>query len=236
MRKNAKILQFEPADSPEGWEPAAAHHGRRPPPRVHRGASTRLAAALARITTGDSAVVWAGGVQGGINSQVVEVLYRGISLLMDEFLAPGTATETRFTGDIAVFGEVGRCQPRGAMFYSRFLLFDARLHAPERKTREDERFPVQIPATLCLAGRTTAVSVIEIVDVSRCGLRVRSGHGLAQATRVRVDCRGASISGEVRYSRQVALDEFYIGIQAVSASGGPGVAGEMDLTRLRDPA
>jgi PilZ domain len=234
MKKNADILDCEQIDPAVGWEPAAAHHGRRPPLRVHRGASTRLAAALARIAPGDSAAVSAGGSQASMNAQVVEVLYRGISLLMDEFLAPGTATETLFTGDIAVFGEVGRCQPRGAMFYSRFLLFDARLHGPDRRTRDDERFPVEIAATMRLAHRTATVSTVEIVDVSRAGLRIRAERGLAQGTQVRIQCHGASISGEVRYSRQVALDEFYIGIQAVSVSGGASVGGEIDLTQLRD--
>ena len=197
-------------------------------------ATTRIAAVLARIALGDRATVWLHPNREPLDAEISEVLFRAITLKADQFLAPGSIVEMKFNGDIAVRGTVIRCQPREGIFYVRLALFDARLQSADREARRDERFAVRIPGTLRVADRISSIRMIEVMDVSRLGLRVRCECGLPQGTQIHLNCRGASIRGEVRYSRQVSLDEYHIGIYVVSVFRESIRLEEFDLTMLRD--
>jgi hypothetical protein len=197
-------------------------------------ATTRIAAVLARIALGTRATVWLHPNREPLDAEISEVLFRAITLKAEQFLAPGSIVEVQFNGDIAVRGTVIRCQPREGIFYVGLALFDARLQSADREARRDERFAVRIPGTLRVADRISSIRMIEVMDVSRSGLRVRCECGLPQGTQIHLNCRGASIRGEVRYSRQVSLDEYNIGIYVVSVFRESIRLEEFDLTMLRD--
>lgn len=212
----------------------AARDERRPDSAtVDRDAIARIAAVLARIAAGTHATVSPHSDRGYLDAEVSEVLYRAVMLKVDEFLAPGSHVEVRFNSDIAVRGSVVRCQPRDAIFDVRLDLFDARLHPVGREIRLDERFEVRIPATLRVSDGIGPLYMIEIVDVSRSGLRLRSERGVPPGTRVEINCRGQSISGEVRYCRHVGLEEYYMCLQVLPIDPESTLADDFDLNTLR---
>jgi hypothetical protein len=222
----------------------SARQGYRPRPtlEIDRQTATRIAAVLARIALGMRATVWLDPNREPLDAEISEVLFRAITLKTDQLLPPESVVEVRFKGDIAVRGTMIRCQPREGAFYARLALFDARLQPAEqsaeqsadREARRDERFAVRIPGTLRAPDRIRSICLIEVMDVSRSGLRVRCECGLPQGTQIHVNCRGTSIQGEVRYSRQVSSDEYHIGIYAHSVFRQSTRLEEFDLTMLRD--
>lgn len=74
--------------------------------------------------------------------------------------------------------------------------------------------------------------LVTILDVSKSGLRLSSPVLFPVGSKVTVTCRGAAITGEVRFTFALA-GEIHIGIVAGSASAAAiDENGEMDLTRL----
>jgi hypothetical protein len=197
-------------------------------PEISARVGSRLAAVLARLAPGRPAVISYGPSSRTLSAQVAQVLYRGLELEAAEFLHPGTRADVRFERELAVRGDVQRCLPRQGGYQIRLRLFDAQLG---EDARTSPRQPVQISATLRVesSGRLYTVS---IVDISQTGLRVRSPKPLPPGFRVEVNCRHAQIRGEVRYSRLLADDEFYIGIEAKAESSVFGQTGALDLTAL----
>jgi hypothetical protein len=199
-------------------------------------AATRIAAVLARIALGTRATVWLHPKREPLDAEISEVLFRAITLKTDQLLPPESVVEVRFNGDIAVRGTVIRCQPREGIFYVRLALSDACLQSADLEARRDERFAVRIPGTLRAPESISSICMIEVMDVSRSGLRVRCERGLPQGAQIDLNCRGTSIHGEVRYSRQVSLHEYHIGIYALSVFRQSIRLEEFDLTLLRDAA
>lgn len=213
-----------------------ARHGYRPRRTLQADpqTATRIAAVLARIALGTRATVWLHPNREPLDAEISEVLFRAITLTTDQLLRPESVVEVRFNGDISVRGTVIRCQPREGIFYARLALFDACLQSADREVRRDERFAVRIPGTLRAPESKSAICMIEVIDVSRSGLRVRCERGLPQGAQIDINCRGTSIRGEVRYCRQVSLDEYHIGIYALSVFRQSTRLEEFDLTMLRN--
>jgi hypothetical protein len=90
------------------------------------------------------------------------------------------------------------------------------------------------PGVMRIQGKPDHVYVVTVLDVSKSGLRVSCASALPVATQVEVKCRGAGVTGEIRYCRDVKPAEFNLGIKAYEASSGAGpqAAGRVDLTLL----
>lgn len=80
--------------------------------------------------------------------------------------------------------------------------------------RADRRFSVDLGGVLQVKGSGIAIYVVTVRDISKSGLRVSCPASLPDGTRVEVACCDTIIAGEVRYSREVFADDFYIGIKA----------------------
>jgi len=80
--------------------------------------------------------------------------------------------------------------------------------------RADRRFNIEVAGVLQVVGTASAVYVVTVLDVSKSGVRVSCPDSLSEGTRVEVACCDTCISGSVRYSREVAAGEFYVGIKA----------------------
>jgi hypothetical protein len=199
---------------------------------IDQQTATRIAAVLARIALGTRATVLQPNREP-LDAEISELLFRGIDLKTNQPLPAESVVEVRFNGDIAVHGTAIRCQPRDGAFYIRIALYDARLQSADGQTRRDERFAVRISGTLRADG-ISSVCMIEVMDVSRSGLRVRCERGLPQGAQIHLNCRGTSIQGEVRYCRQVSSDEYHIGIYAHSVFRQSTRLEDFDLTMLRE--
>lgn len=91
---------------------------------------------------------------------------------------------------------------------------------------------VEASAIMRVQGRVGPF-LVTILDVSVAGLRLSSPTQFPDGTKVTVVCRGVTVTGEVRYSRDVGRDGFHLGILAAAASGGAvSEAGHVDLIRL----
>jgi hypothetical protein len=99
--------------------------------------------------------------------------------------------------------------------------------------RLDRRFPVEEAAVMRVEGKTGAVYVVTVLDVSRSGLRISCPISLPLETRVNLKCHGAEISGEVRYARNVGYYGFHLGIKANLVTHGEQIEpSDFDLTTL----
>lgn len=97
----------------------------------------------------------------------------------------------------------------------------------------DDRHAVAEPAILRVEQSRSDVYVVTILDVSKGGLRVSCSVPMPAGTRVEVRCRGAAVTGEIRYARNVGRDEFHLGVQVLDAPAtGRSEEGELDLLRL----
>jgi hypothetical protein len=99
--------------------------------------------------------------------------------------------------------------------------------APWAEVRSEIRFPVDLGAVLQVEGDPTAICVVTILDVSKSGMRASCPVSIQAGARVEVTCCYATISGEVRYVREVSDDEFHVGIKVEPAAGV-----DLDLTDL----
>ena len=98
--------------------------------------------------------------------------------------------------------------------------------------RRSARYQFEAPAILRVHGRPGPF-LVTILDVSASGLRLSSNTAFHSGTRVTITCRGANVSGEIRYTREVEGSGFNLGFQADEASAGAmSESGEMDLTRI----
>jgi hypothetical protein len=96
--------------------------------------------------------------------------------------------------------------------------------------RADRRFTVEVAGVLQLGDVKSAVYVVTVLDVSRSGLRVCCPVPVATGSRAEVSCCDTVIAGEVRYCREDAANEFYVGIKADQ-----GAEGGIDLKPFLEP-
>jgi hypothetical protein len=75
---------------------------------------------------------------------------------------------------------------------------------------------VDVGGVLQVSGTIGAVYVVNVLDVSRAGLRVNCPVPVAVGGRVRVTCCETEIDAEVRYCQETGPDEFGIGLKAES--------------------
>jgi hypothetical protein len=74
---------------------------------------------------------------------------------------------------------------------------------------------------------------VTVLDVSRLGLRIRTGFFIKTDSRVDIVYKNATISGEIRYTRELAPDEFNVGVNADRLTGmDQPEAGDLDLALL----
>jgi hypothetical protein len=208
---------------------------RRSAPQIlDRGAGRRIAGVLTRVAIDDRAEAFLARSESCLPARVSDISYRAVTLEMSEFVDPGSSVDVRFERGPVVHGVVRQCRPHGASFHLHLDLLDAQVEYDPGFARFDERYPVQIMGTLRAPAIPGAVYTITIVDVSRSGVRVRCPKALAPGTKIEVNCREAHISGEVRYSREIAPDEYHLGVQADSNSSVFGAPGNPDLSALRE--
>lgn len=202
-------------------------------PRAVDGyAATRIAAVLARVAIDQPARLRLSGTE--IAAVIEQVGYRSITLASAEFVPPAARVHLYFEGGATARGDVERCLPRRQGFQLQIRLFDAHFDSQTDWVRIDPRLPVRIPCAIQVGDAPPHQATI--VDVSRSGLRLQSPQALERGAVIEVTCLGAHIRGEVRYSREVSSDEFYIGVQADAASHVLGQTGTLDLTALHKPA
>ena len=95
------------------------------------------------------------------------------------------------------------------------VALDSRWKGPER--RGEPRIPVSFPGRLKLLDPVTSVGPphhVQVVEISRNGLKVRTPRYLIPKTLIQIHFNGKSTLGEVRYC--VKMDpEFLAGIKAV---------------------
>ncbi len=95
-----------------------------------------------------------------------------------------------------------------------------------------QRYQVEASAVLRVIGKPGPF-LVTILDVSASGVRLSSPTTFAPGTHVTITCRGASLTGEIRYARNVEDYEFHVGVRVDEASAGAMLEdGTMDLTRL----
>ncbi len=146
-------------------------------------------------------------------ARVIQASREGLRLRVSEFVHPGSTIQVHIA-DTLVFGEVRYCQPAGSNFNIGIQIrdsFPAPLAGSVDSKRKEVRTPVDAVARLRVAG-TEALQVVAVLDVSQSGLRIRCRVAFEVGTRLELLYRDATISGEVRYAREVGPDEFNMGI------------------------
>jgi len=96
--------------------------------------------------------------------------------------------------------------------------------------RADRRYLVDVGGVLQVEGLATNVYVVRVINISRSGLRVSCPISVSVGSRVEVTSCHTSIVGEVRYTREVDVSEFWLGIRADKATDGG-----LDLTAFLQP-
>jgi hypothetical protein len=95
-----------------------------------------------------------------------------------------------------------------------------------------QRYQVEASAVLRVVGKPGPF-LVTILDVSAAGLRLSSPTTFPPGTMVTITCRGASMTGEIRYARNVEDYEFHVGVRIDEASEGARLEdGTLDVTRL----
>jgi hypothetical protein len=95
-----------------------------------------------------------------------------------------------------------------------------------------QRYQIEASAVLRVHGKAGPF-LVTILDVSATGVRLSSPTPFTPGTMVTITCRGASMTGEIRYARNVEDYEFHVGVRVDQASEGAMLEdGSMDLTRL----
>jgi hypothetical protein len=173
-------------------------------------------------------------VSGRTQGRVLSTWRDGLKLRVPEFVQPGATIQVRVM-DTFAFGEVRHCQPVGSAFHMGIHIQDS-FPVPRdgvlQAQRSEPRNDVQVSAELRIQGGIESHSVT-VLDVSRSGLRVRVGFPISANARVEILYGSATVSGEVRYSRELAVDEFNIGINVDGVTGNDQIRdGAFDLTLL----
>ena len=173
-------------------------------------------------------------LSGKTQARVLSTWRDGLKLRVPEFVQPGAMIQVRIL-DTFAFGEVRSCQPVGSAFHMGIHVQDSFPVPPAgvlQAQRSEPRNEVRVSAELRIQGRIETHSVT-VLDVSRSGLRVRLGCPIAANARVNVFYGNATVSGEVRYSRELGVDEFNIGINVDGVTGNDQLQdGALDLTLL----
>jgi hypothetical protein len=171
---------------------------------------------------------------GKTSARVLDTSKDSLQLRVSEFIHPGATIQVRFTDTVA-FGEVRFCRPAGSAFHAGVLIRDS-FRAPDADAIQTKRKEPRNEVTAAACLRTVNgedLHQVTVLDVSRSGLRVRSAIGMATGARVEVTYGDVTIAGEVRYARELAPDEFNMGINADRVTGASDVQeNEMDLTLL----
>jgi len=157
------------------------------------------------------------------SARVVQTSREGLRLRVSEFVHPGSTIQVHMADTLA-FGEVRYCQPAGSSFHIGVQIrdsFPAPLADSMEAKRKEVRTQVEVTARVRVAG-TERLSEIKILDVSMSGLRIRCRSAFQMGTRLELLYRDTTISGEVRYAREVGPDEFNMGlsVDAVTREGG----------------
>jgi hypothetical protein len=97
--------------------------------------------------------------------------------------------------------------------------------------RQNTRHNVESPAIMRVQGRAGPF-LITILDVSESGLRVSCSSAIPAGSKITIICRGATITGEIRYARNVEQYAFHLGVEADSATAEAMSEGKVDLTIL----
>jgi hypothetical protein len=187
--------------------------------------STDMAASIRMLSPASS---------GRSQARVLDTSRDGLKLRVSEFLHPGATIQVRVADTIA-FGEVRYCQPAGSAFHAGVQIHDS-FSTPAagslQSKRKEPRSAVTAAARLRAEGGSD-VHAVTILDVSRSGLRLRSGVAMPTGARVEVVYGNVTLLGEIRYARELAPDEFNMGFNADSMkSEMPIPEGDMDLTLL----
>jgi hypothetical protein len=200
-------------------------------PRENRGKDQRR---FTRIATDMAASIrmLSPASSGRTHARVLDTSRERLKLRVSEFLHPGATIQVRVTDTVA-FGEVRYCQPAGSAFHVGVQIRDS-FTAPNAGSiqlkRKEPRSAVSVAAGLRIE-EAADLHPVTVIDVSRSGLRVRSGISIAAGSRVKVIYGNVTVSGEVRYARELAPDEINMGINAYGVTGA-GQNGELDLTSL----
>lgn len=177
------------------------------------GARWRIAALLARLAVDESAMVFA-KPDSAIGAQLAAIHDSAVRLRIGEFLRPDARVEIRFPGGAVACGDVKRCRPNERGYEVIVRLMDAQCETERGLSRMETRYPAAIGGMLHVSGIRGAAYAVTILDVSRSGLRVQSPCPVEIGSKIELTCPSIHIVGEVRYSRQVAADEFHLGILA----------------------
>ncbi len=108
---------------------------------------------------------------------------------------------------------LGQCEDCQLMLAD--VALDARWTGPER--RSEPRVPVNSPGRLKPVDPVTSVGPphhVQVVEISRNGLKVRTPRYLIPKTLIQVHFNGKTVLGEVRYCVK-AEPEYYAGIRVV---------------------
>jgi len=168
------------------------------------------------------------------SARVLDTSRDGLKLRVSEFLHPGATIQVRVTHTVA-FGEVRYCQPAGSAFHAGVQIrdsFPVPAAGSTQAKRKEVRTALSVAANLRVDG-ATEFHPVTILDVSTSGMRVRTAFFIKTGSRVDIVYKNATISGEIRYTRELAPDEFNVGINADRLAGmDQAEAGDLDLALL----
>jgi hypothetical protein len=216
---------------------AAAHLGRNPYPRITTGPSwgREDRRREPRFVVNESA--WLRVLDppsDRIKATVVNISRSGMKLRLPVLIHVGKAVQVHLEFAIAL-GEVRHSEAFKADCVAGLLLRDVCPLGSGRDARQEVRYPVNILGSLRVRGSRNVSYEINVLDVSKSGLRIRIGEDIPVGTQVDIDCSGSRISGEIRYLRAVDSGEFNIGIRAHAANRDEGTDDALDLTRIFYP-
>jgi len=149
-------------------------------------------------------------------------------------LPVGTTVQVHLAAAIAL-GEVRHSEKSKDDFFAGIILRDVCPTGPGRDSRQEARYPVNVPGSVRIQGSAMETCEISVLDVSKSGLRIRSPKAIPEGTQVDVESSGATITGEIRYVRTLEEGGFNMGIRAYSANEAEGRDGALDLTVIFYP-
>jgi hypothetical protein len=94
--------------------------------------------------------------------------------------------------------------------------------------RANGRFMLNVAGVLEVKGLAANIYIITVLDIARCGLRVTCPVSVPVGSRVVVTSCHTDIVGEVRNTRAMGVNEFWLDIKADT-----GADGGLDLTSAR---
>jgi hypothetical protein len=152
-----------------------------------------------------------------IEATVVNISRSGMKLRLPVLIHVGTTVQVHLDFAIAL-GEVRHSEAFKSDCVAGLLLRDVCPLGSPRDARQEVRYPVNVLGSLRVQASQKVTYEINVLDVSKSGLRIRIGQDIPLGTHVDIDCSGARIAGQVRYVRAVDSGEFHMGIRAYPAS------------------